>query len=136
MRAVTQGTLKRLASREITMKSKLRRPIATLLMASVFALAQPLPAQGAIAGAASDAAVRERVELLLVAHGVEVSQAKARAAALSDEELARVAAEFDQLPAGGNPAIVAIVYAFAWVVAMGFLAVFKLVEAVVKEARK
>jgi hypothetical protein len=115
------------------MQSALRRPIAALVAASMLALALPAPVQ---AGDVPADLARERIELLLVKNGVGVGEARARVAALTDEEVVQVAAEFDQLPAGGNPAIVALLYAFAWVVAIGFMAVFKLVEAVVEEARK
>jgi len=59
-----------------------------------------------------------------------------RAAALSDEELARIAAEFDKLPAGGNPGIVFLVYAFAYAVALLIYVPIKLIAHLVEEGRK
>jgi len=48
--------------------------------------------------------VLERVEVQnqLQAHGVSIEQAKARIAALTDVEAAQLAAQIDNLPAGGD----------------------------------
>ena len=48
--------------------------------------------------------VLERVEVQnqLQAHGVSIEQAKARIAALTDAEAAQLAAQIDNLPAGGD----------------------------------
>ncbi|ROH87877.1 hypothetical protein ED208_14300 [Stagnimonas aquatica] len=45
---------------------------------------------------------REDVQQQLTAWGVDPVQAKSRAAAMSDEEIQRVAATLDQQPAGGD----------------------------------
>lgn len=92
------------------MKSKLRHSIASVLIVSVFSMGLPAPAHAGIVGteAAGDreriAAVldREEVRTRLAAYGVDPAEAKARVAALSDEEATRLAAEMDALPAGGN----------------------------------
>ena len=56
-------------------------------------------------------AQRARVEQILIDNGVDATEASARAAALSDEEVIALAARFDEMPAGagGDPrAIVAM----------------------------
>jgi len=117
------------------MKSALRRSIAALVAVSL--LASALPA-GALERDASLDATRQRVATLLVEHGVDAREAHERAAALTDEEASRVAAEFDKLPAGGNPAaaIAAIGYAFIFVIAVGVTAIASLIGAIAREARK
>ena len=45
---------------------------------------------------------REDAQTVLIAHGIDPTEAKRRIDALSDEEVIRVADEIDQLPAGGN----------------------------------
>ena len=45
---------------------------------------------------------REDAQTVLMAHGIDPTEAKRRIDALSDEEVIRVADEIDQLPAGGN----------------------------------
>jgi hypothetical protein len=89
-----------------------RRFIASLLIVSLAGLGTVAPAQAALV--ATDAAVagaeRERISSLLEradvraqlqAYGVDPAQVKARVAALTDAEAAQVAAQVDQLPAGG-----------------------------------
>jgi len=84
------------------MRSFIRRPVAALVAACMLAVSLPAPVQAAETLSGVD---RQRVEGLvvkaLIHHGVEPAQARARAAALTDEEAARVAAEIDRLPAGG-----------------------------------
>jgi len=92
------------------MKSKLRRSIASVLIASVFSMGLPVPTQAGIVGtqAATDreriAAVidREEVRTRLADYGVDPAEANARVAALTDEEATRLAAEMDSLAAGGG----------------------------------
>ena len=45
---------------------------------------------------------REEVRAAIIAQGVEPEEAKARVASLSPDELVRVAATIDRLPAGGD----------------------------------
>lgn len=45
---------------------------------------------------------REEVRAAMIAQGVEPDEAKARVASLSHDELAKVAATIDRLPAGGD----------------------------------
>ena len=101
------------------MKS-INRNVARALILSMFWLGLPVPAAHAelVATDRVDASrqagtsTRERLEALLSRdevriglqrHGVDPSEAKARVDALSDEELERVAARLDSLPAGGDP---------------------------------
>jgi hypothetical protein len=67
---------------------------------------------------AGSAAATERSDLRerLVAQGVEAEQAEARVAALTDEEAELLAAQFDELPAGGDPRGLFGLLAFAAVV--------------------
>lgn len=54
---------------------------------------------------------RDDVRAQLVAHGVSVTEAQARLAVMSDQELASLNGQIDQLPAGGSPlAIIGIVF--------------------------
>jgi len=61
--------------------------------------------QERLAGLLERSDVRERLQ----AYGVSPAQAQERVAALSDEEAARLAAQLDQLPAGGDILGVALV---------------------------
>ena len=105
------------------MTTKLRRMIAGLLIVCMGALSAPLPAvagivttETAIAGAerARLAGLLERDELRvqLQALGVDPADAKARVAALSDEEAARLMAEIDAAPAGGSDVLVVALIVF------------------------
>jgi len=108
------------------MKSKLRRSIASVLIASVFSIGLPVSAQAGIVGtqAAADreriAAVldRDEVRTRLADYGVDPAEAKARVAALTDEEATRLAAEIDALPAGAGVEMLLMIpiYAVAAVV--------------------
>jgi hypothetical protein len=105
------------------MTTKLRRMIAGLLIVCMGALSAPLPAvagivttETAIAGAerARLAGLLEREELRvqLQALGVDPADARARVAALSDEEAARLVAEIDAAPAGGSDVLVVALIVF------------------------
>ena len=98
----------------------LRRLIASLL---VMCIAAPLPSQAAMLAtdAALAAAQRDQVSRALeradvqgrlAALGVDAEAVKARVAALTDEEAARLAAKIDSLPAGADGLIGAIVLIF------------------------
>jgi len=58
-----------------------------------------------LAGVMDRADVRERLQAL----GVDPAEAKARVAALSDDEAAQLAARMDELPAGGDVLGVALI---------------------------
>lgn len=90
-----------------------RRFIASLLIVSLTGLGFTTSAQAALV--ATDAAVagaeRERISSVLEradvraqlqAYGVDPAQVRARVAALTDAEAAHVAAQLEQLPAGGE----------------------------------
>ncbi|HEX6689662.1 MAG TPA: PA2779 family protein [Burkholderiales bacterium] len=83
----------------------IRRLIAALLIVSTTATSLPLHA-GMIAADADRqniAAALERAEVReqLAAFGVDLAEAQARVAALSDAEAAELAARIEALPAGG-----------------------------------
>lgn len=95
------------------MKSRFHRVIAGALIVCLGAITVPAPAfagivstDTVIAGAERTrlAGMLERVDVQarLQALGVDPADARARVAALSDEEAARLSAELDQLPAGGD----------------------------------
>ncbi len=116
------------------MKS-VQRSVARVLVVSVFCLGLPVPTAHAELVATDEAdamqlraSARERVATFLgreevraglERHGVSASEAKARVDALSDDEIQRVAARLDELPAGGAALETALV--------VGFLAFFILV---------
>src|SRR5258708_36575888 len=98
-------------SRETTSMNKIRRFIASLLVVSMTGLGLPLPSQAAIVGTdvALAAAQRDRVATLLdradvraqlEAHGVGPAAGKARAAAVSADEVAHLAGQLGRRPAG------------------------------------
>jgi len=102
------------------MVATIRRLIASLLM---ICMALPLPSQGAMlpSDSALGAAQREEINRLLEradvqsrlqAYGVSAEDVKARVAALTDGEVAQLAAEIDSLPAGGDSIIGALVLIF------------------------
>ena len=102
------------------MTGRIRRIVASILILCLGAMSVPVPALAGIVG--TDAVVagveRERVAGLLdrsdvqarlQALGVDPALARARVAALTDEEAARLAAEMDALPAGGDALGVALI---------------------------
>lgn len=95
------------------MTASLRRFTALCLTVTITAMALPLPAQAGMlatenAVASADKARiaefldRSEVRDQLQARGVSAADAKARVAALSDEEAKQIAGQIDQLPAGGD----------------------------------
>jgi len=95
------------------MTGRFRRVMAGLLIVCMGGLSAPLPALAGIvstdtvvAGAERErlAGMLERSEVQerLQALGVDPANAKARVAALSDAEAAQLAAQLDELPAGGD----------------------------------
>src|SRR5256885_2804926 len=93
--------------------NRTRRFIASLLVVRMPGRGLPLRSQAAIVGtnAALAAAQRDRVSTLLdradvraqlEAHGVRPADVKARVAALTDEEVGKLAGQLDRLPAGGE----------------------------------
>jgi hypothetical protein len=98
------------------MLSPIRRVIAGVL---VMCLALPFPAQAAML--ATDGGQRGEINRLLEradvqsrleAHGVRAADVKARIAAMTDDEVAQVAARIDSLPAGGEGIIGALLIVF------------------------
>jgi hypothetical protein len=95
------------------MIAKLRRIVASLLVVCIAGLGLPLPVHAGMIGTetalpsaerASIAAFLDRAEVrkALQAQGADPADVKARVAALTDEEAARLAADIDSLPAGGD----------------------------------
>jgi len=105
------------------MTGRIRRIVASFLIVCLGGLSVPSPAlagivstEQSLAGADRDrvAALLERPEARerLQALGVSPAEARARVAALSDEEAARLAAEIDALPAGGSDILVIALIVF------------------------
>jgi len=124
------------------MTTNLRRSIASLLIVSITGLGVPLPAQaGMVSTESSVAADRDRIATLLdrsdmraqlEARGVSSFDAKARVAALTDEEVAQLAGQIDTLPAGAADPITAVAGGLMVVAYIAILVVAALVTAVVK----
>jgi hypothetical protein len=104
------------------MKTRYRRFLAGFLAATLVGTALPPPALAGMVGTDTVAtAARERVSAALErsgvrarleALGVRPDDVRARVDALSDQEVASLAAEIDALPAGGNGIVGAIVLVF------------------------
>lgn len=95
------------------MTVRFRRVMAGLLVVCMGGLTAPLPALAGIVGTDTVVAGAERgrlasllersdVRARLESLGVDATDAKARVAALSDAEAAQLAAQMDELPAGGD----------------------------------
>ena len=102
------------------MMSRFRRMVAGIVIVCLGSTGLVLPAHAGIvssealvAGTQQErlASLLERgdVRARLQAYGVDPVQAQARVAALSDEEAARLAAQIDALPAGGDALGVALI---------------------------
>lgn len=102
------------------MTGRFRRIVAGLMVVCMAGLAAPLPAFAGIVGTEAVVAGAERERLAglmdrsdvrerLQALGVNPVDAKARVAALSDDEAAQLAAHMDDLPAGGDVLGVALI---------------------------
>jgi len=120
------------------MVSRFRRLVAGVVIVCLGSMGVVVPAQAGIVstealvvGAQQEklAALLERsdVRAQLQAHGVSPQQAKARVAALSDEEAAKLAAQLDALPAGGTDVLVVALVVFLVLLftdVMGYTKVF------------
>jgi len=84
------------------MNTRLRRTFSSVVVSTMLTASLPTHVYAAEFSGVISLADRERVELLLTEHGVQAAEARARAAALTDEEATRLAAEIDALPAGGT----------------------------------
>ena len=93
----------------------MRRFVSVVLIVSMLGMGLPLPAQAgmlptdaALASPAKERVIgfldRTEVRAQLESFGVNPADAKARVAALTDDEAAQLAAKIDQLPAGADAA--------------------------------
>lgn len=105
------------------MKKRLRTAIASALIVATAGTALPLPATAGMIGTESVTAAasrdrigaalaRDDVRARLEASGVRPDDVQARVAALTDDEAAQLAQQLDQLPAGGDGIVGAIVLVF------------------------
>lgn len=105
------------------MRNRLRGAIASALIVATAGTALPLPAAAGMIGtdAVTAAASRDRVGAALArddvrarleASGVRPGDVQARVAALTDEEATQLAGQLDDLPAGGDGLVGAIVLVF------------------------
>ena len=107
---------------------RLTKPVSHLVVLSLLALNLYLPAAHAgmvgteaVVNAAQTQQYRERlhnalnrddVQAQLLARGVDPAQVQARVDSLTDEEMQTLATNMDQLPAGGDSIIGALVFIF------------------------
>jgi len=107
---------------------RLTKPVGHLVIFSLLMLGLPLPAAHAgmvgteaVVNAAQTQQYRERlhsalnrddVQAQLLARGVEPAQVQARVDSLTDEEMQTLATNMDQLPAGGDGLVGALVFIF------------------------
>jgi hypothetical protein len=96
-----------------------KRLISSLLIACLAGLGLPvhagmLPTEAGNAERSRVLTVLERddVRAQLEAHGVSAAQVKARVAAMTDDEVAQLAGQFDSLPAGGTDVLTFILVVF------------------------
>jgi hypothetical protein len=116
---------------------RFRRFVAALLVAVTSVLAVALPAQAtmlstdaALASTERDrlasALAREDVRAQLQAFGVGAADLQLRIDALSDDEVARLAGRLNDLPAGGNGIVGAIVFIFVLLLVTDILGLTKI----------
>lgn len=119
------------------MTGRIRRIVASFLILCLGAMSAPVPALAGIVGTDVVAAGVERervaglldrsdVQARLQVLGVDPADARARVAALSDEEAARLAAQLEVLPAGGDVlgAAVLIFLVLLFTDVMGYTKIF------------
>ena len=130
--------------------SRTRRCIATFVATCIGfgGLAQPAQAAGLISAEQVAASVglhstadrradllatleRDDVAAVLAQHGVSVDQARLRVAALTDAEVARLAAEIDKAPAGASELIGTLILVFVLLVftdILGYTRIFPFIQ--------
>lgn len=123
------------------MNPNLRCSIAGLLIVSITGLGMQLPAQASLVstdeaiGARRDriAAMLDRsdVRAQLEARGVNSSDAKARVAALTDEEVAQLSRQIDALPAGAADPVTAVAGGLAILMTVAIYAIYVVVLLIV-----
>lgn len=112
----------------------LNRTIACALIVSIIGLGMPSSSMATIVGTeeASAGIQRDRVASFLErsevrarmqALGVDPDAARSRVAALSDDEVASLADQLDQLPAGGSDVLTAVVVVFLILIILDLLGV-------------
>jgi len=119
------------------MTGRFRRVMAGLLIVCMGGFSAPLPALAGIVS--TDAVVagvererlagmleRSEVQERLQALGVDPANARARVAALSDVDAAQLAAQIDELPAGGDILVAAVLIFLVLLVTdmMGYTKIF------------
>lgn len=119
-----------------------RRFVASILCVAVLNLGSPLVAEAGVIGTlqavesqhraanldiVNSALAREQVRAQLAAMGVDAARVDARIAAMTDAELASLAGEVEQLPAGGDAlAVIGIVFLVLLILeAVGVTDIFK-----------
>lgn len=125
------------------MTGRFRRAVAGLLIVCMGGVAAPLPALAGIVSTDSVVAGAEReriagllergeVRSRLQALGVDPADARERVAALSDAEAAQLAAQLDDLPAGGDllGAAVLVFLVLLFTDIMGYTKVFPFTRSV------
>jgi hypothetical protein len=113
MRSPSVSPVKRLAA-ACTLAAFTLTAMPAISYAGMIGTAEALRAEASPARTANLARVaaafeREDVRAQLVKFGVDPSEAAARAAALDDADLAKLAGRMDQLPAGGDGGLLAVI---------------------------
>lgn len=103
------------------------KPVATAVAAGMLAMSLHLPAQATLIGTEAvvhaaqaqqerarihEALNRDEVKLKLTVLGVDPAQVQARVDALTDEEAQQLAKQIDELPAGSDSIVGALVFIF------------------------
>ncbi len=126
---------------------RLAKPVSHLVIVGLLMLSLPMPAAHAgivgteaVIGAAQVQQDRERlrhvfnrddVKAQLLARGVDPSQVQARIDSLSDQEVQSLSGKLDQLPAGGDSFLGALVFIFIVLLItdiLGFTNIFPFVK--------
>jgi hypothetical protein len=115
-----------LAAAALTFGGLVQTAHATLIGTAEVAAAQtPSAAQGDAHARLNATLERADVVAALQERGVSVEQARARVAALTDEEAAHVAAQIDQAPAGAADVLGVIVFIFVLLLVTDILGLTK-----------
>jgi hypothetical protein len=134
----------------MNMMRRINRIVSIVMIAAIATLGAPLTASAGLVGAetviAGERAALDRDRVIaaldraevreqLIAFGVDPDEARDRVAALSDAELAQMTGQLDQLPAGGNSVVGALVFIFVVLLVtdlLGFTNVFPFVKKTVQ----
>lgn len=118
------------------MKNRFHRVVAATLIVCTTGLTLPMPASAAVVGTdavlatsardrLNSSLAREDVRSQLGRFGVKPADVQARLDAMSDDEVAQLSGKIDQLPAGGDGIIGALVFIFVLLLVTDLLGLTK-----------